>query len=121
MLRTGSLDWLQTLVYFVQEVMARDVIDIGQALLIDAAKYVIAHQLLFPEKTDRSVLDQTVVSYLVPQFEHFMPELRRAETIDQDSSASEDFEEIIDLANQVGLPETASVLTAAKEDKRVLE
>ncbi len=120
-LRTGSLDWLETIVYFAQEVMDRDVIDIGQALLIDAGKYVVAHQVLFPDETDRSVLDQAVISYLVPQFEHFMPELRRADTIDQDSTASEDFDEIIDLANQLGLPETASVLTTAKEDKRVLE
>lgn len=50
-----------------------------------------------------------------------MPELRRADTIDQDSTASDEFDEIIDLANQLGLPETASVLTTAKEDKRVLE
>ncbi|WP_276260603.1 McrB family protein [Haloglomus litoreum] len=120
-LRTGALDWLQTLAYFAQEVIKRDVVEIGQALLIDAAKYVVAYQLLFPEQLDRSVLDQAVVSYLVPQFEHFMPELRRAETIDQDSHAAEDFQEIIDLANQLGLPETASVLAAAKEDKRVLE
>lgn len=120
-LRTGSLDWLQTLVYFAQEVMARDVIDIGQALLIDATKYVVAHKLLFPDETDRSVLDQAVISYLVPQFEHFMPELRRAETIDQDSSAGADFDAIIDRANELGLPETAAVLRTAKEDKRVLE
>jgi hypothetical protein len=120
-LRTGSLDWLQTLVYFAQEVIDREIVEIGQALLIDAAQYVVAYQLLFPEHLDRSVLDQAVVSYLVPQFEHFMPKLRRAETIDQDSSAGKDFQEIIDLANQLGLSETGSVLDTAKKDKRVLE
>lgn len=120
-LRTGSLDWLETIVYFAQEIMERNVIDIGQAILIDAAKFVVAHQLLFPENTDRRVLDQAIVSYVVPQFEHFMPALRRAETIDQESTAIEDFEEIIDLAGSLGLPETVSALTRAKNEKRVLE
>lgn len=119
--RTGTLDWVETMVYFAQETMDREVIEIGQALLIDAAKFVVAHELLFPEETDRTALDQAVVSYIVPQFEHFMPKLRRAETIDQDSTAIEDFDEIINLASQLGLPETVSVLTSAKEDKRILE
>lgn len=110
----------ETLIHFSTEVIEKDIIDVGQALLIDAVKYLIAHQLLFPEATSRSTLDDAVVAHIVPQFEHFMSDLRRSETIDQDSDAKERFEQIIDLARDLSLHKTARALTQAKETKQLL-
>lgn len=119
-LQTDGLTPTETLVYFCMEVTDRGIVDIGQALLIDAMKYLIAHQLLFPEETSRSTLDDAIVSYVVPQFEHFISELRRAETIDQDSDAGQRFDQIIQLAHDLSLPRTAAVLKEARETKRLL-
>lgn len=119
-MQTDGLTATETLVYLCLEITNSDVIDIGQALLIDATKYLIAHQLLFPKETDRSTLDDAVVAYIVPQFEHFMSELRRAETINQDSDAEARFDRIIQLASDLSLPQTASVLAEAKKTKRLL-
>jgi hypothetical protein len=119
-LRTGRLDAIETLVYFGIEIAERDVIDIGQALLIDATRYLLAHQLLFPDETARPTLDDAIVAYIVPQFEHFMSDLRRAETIDRDSDATNRFSQIIQLATDLDLPRTAAILEDAAESKRIL-
>ncbi|MFC5972652.1 MrcB family domain-containing protein [Halomarina salina] len=119
-LQRNGLDAIQTLIYFCIEVTDQDVVDIGQALLIDATKYLIAHQLLFPDETSREALDDALVAYIVPQFEHFMSELRRAETIDRDSDAKERFNRIIQLARDLALPKTATVLAEAGESKQIL-
>lgn len=119
-LRTDGLSPVETLVYFATEIAKRDVIDIGQALLIDITKYLIAHQLLFSDETTRSTLDDAIVAYIVPQFEHFMSDLRRAETVDRDSDAAERFDQIVQLAKDLDFPRTAAVLEEAAESKRIL-
>jgi thermostable 8-oxoguanine DNA glycosylase len=119
-LQTDGMTAIETLVYFCTQITEGDVIDIGQALLIDAIKYLIAHQMLFPGDTKRQTLDDAVVAYIVPQFEHFMSELRRSETIAQDNDAKERFERIIQLAKDLSLPKTANVLEEAKETKQLL-
>jgi len=119
-LQTDGLSVFETIVYFAHEIYDRDVIDVGQALLIDIAKYLIAHQLLFPNRTSRETLDEAVVAYLVPQFEYFMSELRRAETIDRDSDAVDRFNQLITLASDLKLPHTAAVLQDAADSKRLL-
>jgi hypothetical protein len=116
----GGLGFVGTIVVFAREVAAEDVIDIGQGLLIDAAKFVIAHQLLFPEETSHETVDMAITAYLVPQFDNFMPELRRAETIDSNSDAEARFERVIDLAATLGLNRTAKVLRRASREKEVL-
>ncbi|MFC7130553.1 AAA family ATPase [Haloferax chudinovii] len=117
---TDEFDLLETLTYFAQIATENDVIDIGQALLLDAARFILAHELLFAGETTRETLDQAVVSYLVPQFEQFMSELRRAETIGN-SNAVERFENVIAVAEELQLPRTAKILSEAKETKQVLE
>ncbi len=119
-LQTDGLSVFETIVYFAYEVYERDVIDVGQALLIDIAKYLIAHQLLFPDRTSREILDEAVVAYLVPQFEYYMSDLRRAETIDRDSDAVDRFNQLITLASDLKLPQTAAVLQDAADSKQLL-
>lgn len=119
-LQIAGLTPTEMLVYFCMEVTDGDIVDIGQALLIDAMKYLVAHQLLFPKETSRSALDEAVVSYIVPQFEHFMSELRRAETIDKNNNAEQRFDRVVQLARDLSLPRAAAVLEEAKETKRLL-
>lgn len=119
-LQTDGLSVFETIVYFAYEIYDRDVIDVGQALLIDIAKYLIAHQLMFPDRTSRETLDEAVVAYIAPQFEYFMSELRRAETIDRDSDAVDRFNQLITLASDLNLPHTAAVLQDAADSKRLL-
>ncbi len=120
-LQTGEFNWLETIYHFASETVARDIVDIGQALLIDTATYLTAYYLLFPEDLDRAVMDQALVAYLVPQFEHFLPELRRADTINRDSDAPERFDELVELTDGLGLPRTATALRRAATTQRILE
>ena len=118
-LSAGSNDVLDVLLLFSNAATSRDIVEVGQALLIDAVKFILAYDVMFD--AEWSTVDRAVISYLVPQFEHFMPELRRAETINQDSDAPERFDGLIDLADELNLPATTAALKEAKETKRVLE
>lgn len=115
-----GLDFIQVLAVFGERVTTLDVIDIGQALLIDAAKFVVAHQLLFPEETGWDTVDQAVLAYIVPQFEQFMSDLRRADTIEPESDADDRYEEVISLAEALELPRTVAALKDARETKQIL-
>lgn len=118
-LTIGEYDFIDVLLYFAQTATEQDVVEVGQALLIDAAKFVLVYDQLFG--ADWETVDQAIVSYLLPQFEHFMPELRRAETIDQSNDAPERLGELIGLSKELNLTSTTSVLEEAKESKRLLE
>lgn len=119
-LRTNGFDFTEAMAVFARETTKRDVIDIGQALLIDATKFVVAHGLLFPKETGWETVDQAMVAYIIPQFEQFMPSLRRAETIEQDSDAVGQLKEIIGVAQELDLKRTAGILQEALETKQVL-
>jgi len=119
-LGTNSFDFTEAMAVFARETIKRDVIDIGQALLIDATKFVVAHALLFPDETGWETVDQAMVAYIIPQFEQFMPALRRAETIEQDSDAVEQLKEVIGLAEELDFKRTAGILQEALETKQVL-
>lgn len=118
-LTIGEYDFIDVLLYFAQTATEQDVVEVGQALLIDAAKFVLVYDQLFG--ADWETVDEAIVSYLLPQFEHFMPELRRAETIDQSNDALDRLSELIGLAKELNLTSTRSVLEEAKESKRLLE
>jgi hypothetical protein len=118
-LTIGEYDFIDVLLYFAQKSTEEDIVEVGQALLIDATKFVLVYDQLF--EADWKTVDQAIVSYLLPQFEHFMPELRRAETIDQTNDAPERFNELIRLSKELNFTSTTSVLEEAKESKRLLE
>jgi MoxR-like ATPase len=119
-LRANGFDFTEAMAVFARETTKRDVIDIGQALLIDATKFVVAHALLFPEETGWETVDQAMVAYIIPQFEQFMPALRRAETIEQDSDAVGQLKEVIGIAEELDFNRTAGILQEALETKQVL-
>jgi hypothetical protein len=119
-LQTNGFDFTEAMVLFARETTERDVIDIGQALLIDATKFVVAHALLFPDETTWETVDRALIAYVVPQFEQFMPTLRRAETIEQESDAVERMKAVVGLAAELDFEQTAGILQEALKTKQVL-
>ncbi|MFC7214293.1 McrB family protein [Saliphagus sp. GCM10025334] len=116
-----DMNCIEALALFGQIVTETDVIDIGQALIIDAVQFIVAHNLLFPEETGWETVDIAVRAYIVPQFEQFMSELRRAETVDIESDAPERYDYIINVARILDWPDTARQLERAKESKQILD
>jgi hypothetical protein len=115
-----SLDFPTAIMWFVQEIEASGVAELGQGLIIDALRYVVAHYVLFPEQTEWDVVDHAVVAYLLPQLEAYTSELRRADTVATDSEATDNFESVIEAAKTLGLSKTVETLEAALESHEIL-
>lgn len=95
-------------------------VEMGQALLIDAAKFVISYYLLFPEDSNpNKIIDEAIVAYIVPQLEYFMPQLRKAE-IFQEQQLNKKWDSICECVRQFGLPKSYMVLESAKARFRVI-
>ena len=105
---------------FVQALTEQDVADIGQGIILDSLRYVLAHYLLFPTETDWRVVDQSIVAYILPQLESYTSELRRAETVATESDATTQFSAVADVADQLGLESTAETMRAALESHEIL-
>lgn len=114
------LEFPTAIMWFVQEIEASGVAELGQGLIIDALRYVVAHYLLFPEQTEWDVVDHAVVAYLLPQLEAYTSELRRADTVATDSEATDNFERVIQAAKTLGLSKTVETLEAALESHEIL-
>jgi len=105
---------------FVQALTEQDVADIGQGIILDSLRYVLAHYLLFPTETDWRVVDQSIVAYILPQLESYTSELRRAETVATESDATTQCAAVADVADQLGLESTAETMRAALESHEIL-
>lgn len=95
-------------------------VEIGQALVIDAAKFIISYYLVFSEdyKWDK-LIDEAVVAYIVPQMEFFMPQLRKAEVFgDQDLKTK--WDNICNCMKNFGLLKSYALLESAKARFRVI-
>lgn len=119
-LSVGELDFLDVLLGFASVATESEIVEIGQALVMDATKYVVAYRLLFPDEFNLEVIDHAAAAYYLPQFDFFMPKLRKAQTIERDSDAAERFYDLISIARSLGLSETAHSLEEATEELRVL-
>lgn len=119
-LQIRGYDFIDALLLFAQEITDRDVVEIGQALIIDSAKYVVAHAMLFPDEVGPELVDQAVVAYVLPQFDYYMPQLRKAETMGGDRGTKDRLNEIIAIAAGLGFEETTAILQNAKEDMRII-
>lgn len=119
-LQSNGYNFIEVLLLFAQEVTSRNIVEIGQALIIDAAKYVVAYATLFPERRDVSVIDEAVVSYILPQFDYYMPKLRKASTMGGDGNAEKRLDEIISIAHKLGFSGTARKLLDSKDGMRVI-
>lgn len=95
-------------------------VEIGQALLIDAAKFIISYYLLFPKDNKwQKLIDEAIVAYIVPQLEYFMPQLRKAEVF-QDQQLTEKWNNICECVKEFGLSKSYTLLESAKANFRVI-
>jgi hypothetical protein len=109
-LRTSGLNPLEAVMHLIGETHEAGVVDVGQAAVIDILKYLTAYRLLFADSMGPHVVDQAAVSYLVPQYDAVMPDLRRAKTIGQESGAVQDYRRIVNTADELGLRMTEKKL-----------
>ncbi|WP_276224275.1 hypothetical protein [Haloarcula halophila] len=87
-----------------------DLLEIGQAMVIDAVKFLVVYALMFPDEVSGETVEQAVISYIVPQFEIVMPELRQAETIGTEGEVTENFDCTVRAASALGLERVAAQL-----------
>lgn len=116
----SSLTFDQAIRWFVQQLDERDIVSVGQGIIIDAYKYVIVYDMLFPSSVDWSAVDRAVASYILPQVEPFMTELRRADTVGTESDAKAQFRNLIGDAEAAGLVQTAAILEEAQETREII-
>lgn len=103
-------DFIDVLIEFCFIAAHNDLVEIGQAMVIDAVKFVVAYSLLFPDELDHGTVEQAVISYILPQFDIVMPKLRQAETIGTDSEVIANFDQTVRAASALGLDAVASKL-----------
>lgn len=115
-----SIEFPAAILRLAETLAENDVADIGQGILIDTVRYVVAHYLLFPEKTDWHVVDHAVEAYLLPQLESYTSELRRADTVATESDAIARFKTVTETASNLGLPATKATLESALDDHEIL-
>lgn len=116
----AELSFDRALLGFVQKLDTEGVATIGQGILIDAYKYVVTHYMLYPEESGWETVDQAVVSYILPQIESYMVDLRRSGTVASDSDAEAAFESVIEKASEIGLHQTESRLEEALETHEII-
>ncbi|HDH44948.1 MAG TPA: hypothetical protein ENG66_06130 [Thermococcus sp.] len=117
--RVGDFDFLDVLLMFARKATDLNVVEIGQAMLIDAAKFILAYYMLFPEDVGVWLVDEAVVAYILPQFEFFMPQLRRAKVFEE-KEYEERWKKLIGLASKLGLVKTAGLLETAEARLRMI-
>lgn len=119
-LKIGDLDILDVLLYIAYEITNTGLVEIGHAIVFDSAKFMVARSLLSPEGlTPASLLDETIEAYLLPQFEYFMPKLRKMKIFEKKEIAS-GWEAIKQLMTDLNLIRTTERLKQAEEEFRVI-
>ena len=81
-LKVNEGDILDLLLYIASKITNEGLVEIGHAIVFDAAKFVVAYSRYLQHSQHpldpRSILDEAVVAYILPQLEYFMPKLRKA-------------------------------------------
>jgi MoxR-like ATPase len=114
-----NIDFMEVLLT-VASCATENGVEMGQALLIDAVKFVISYYLLFPEENMWSkIVDEAIVAYIVPQLEYFMPQLRKAQVF-QEQQLSEKWSNICECVKKFGLAKSFTILEKAKANFRVI-
>ncbi|KXB01427.1 hypothetical protein AKJ43_03385, partial [candidate division MSBL1 archaeon SCGC-AAA261D19] len=117
-LKIGDLDFIDVLLLFSRET-TKNIVEIGQAIVMDAAKFIVTYSILFPDDVSPKVIDEAISAYLLPQFEYYMPQLRKAESF-REEKYRKNFEKVVNLASNLGLQKTKEMLDDASERLRVI-
>ncbi|RLI76814.1 hypothetical protein DRP04_12260, partial [Archaeoglobales archaeon] len=79
-LQVDGLDVLDLFLYVSSKITNEGLVEIGHAIVFDAAKFMMAYYLLSPEDVDvKTLLSEAAFAYLLPQLEYFMPKLRKGQ------------------------------------------
>ena len=114
-----DLDFMDILLWFAQTVTKQG-IEIGQALVIDAAKFIVLYQILFGDSTNIiKIIDEAIMSYILPQLEYYMPQLRKGEFLGE-KEVKEKWRKIIELSEALGLNKTKRTIENAERSFRII-
>jgi MoxR-like ATPase len=120
-----SVDGIDVALEFAAILDQAEVVELGQAVLIDFAAFLTAARLIAGENFDRSWVDRGIIAYILPQLDAFMPELKREQTLQQagsdgQQSPSERYQRVIDVAETFDLPRTVEALRTAETTHRII-
>jgi len=119
LLKINNLDIIDLLLFLAHEFTISGIVEIGHAIVFDAAKFVIAGASFHGgDPNTLRLLDEAVVSYFLPQLEYFMPKLRKSRLLGQESSQA--WESINKTVAGLHLLETSLRLKRADEEFRVI-
>ncbi|WP_436347067.1 AAA family ATPase [Natronorubrum sp. FCH18a] len=118
-LQDGAVDFLDVLIYVSWKAGDLGLVDIGQGLIIDAAKFVVARTTI-DDNPSWEIVDDAIRSYLLPQFDSLMPELRKSEVTAQNDDIESSLDTFIDELRQLQVRNSVKVLERAKTTKRVI-
>ncbi|WP_423743925.1 AAA family ATPase (plasmid) [Haladaptatus sp. SPP-AMP-3] len=116
----GGTDFIDVILRFVQVLSDKNIVDIGQGLVIDAIKFIIIYRELFPDSADWTLVDTAMTAYIVPQLDAFGSELRRATTVASDTDAVTRFTDARDTASALGFTRTASLMDGLLNGQELL-
>ena len=114
---------MRAIIHLVREANKVDGLEIGQGLVIDATRYVVVHKSIWDNKSEREAVDEAVASYILPQFDTVMPDLRKEEvtgSIGDEGSIKDDLQDVMNELDGMGLTQSKDVLEEAIEKKRVI-
>lgn len=120
---------IEVLLHLAVEANKIDSVDLGQGLVIDAAKYVAVNAAVFPSKADWRVVDEAISAYYLPQFDAAMPELRKekvtgAGVMDSEETSSktlrEQLESYTETLSEYSLSKSAARLKQGQEDRSMI-
>jgi hypothetical protein len=87
---SNKKDPLNSLVDLAKFLGKKNIIELGYAQIVDSIKYVICHCSLIsdPDNLDQEnineALDEAFNAYILPQFDSYMPKLRKARILEED-------------------------------------
>ena len=119
-LKVEGLDALDLLIYVAHKITNMGFVEIGHAMIFDAAKFLVAYYLLSLENTDiQMLLDEVVLAYLLPQLEYFMPKLRKGKVFGEEKYVKM-WEGMTRIFEELNLPLTLKRLREAEEEFKVI-
>mgnify|MGYP000651510553 CR=1 FL=1 len=119
-LRVNELDALDIFLYISSKITNIGLVEIGHAIIFDAAKFMVAYYLLSPEDADaKMLLNEAILALLLPQLEYFMPKLRKGKVFGE-KTYLEKWEQIKGIFEKLNLKMMLKKLNEAEEEFRVI-
>ena len=119
-LRANGLDALDIFLYISSKITNIGLVEIGHAIIFDAAKFMVAYYLLSPEDADaKTLLNEAILALLLPQLEYFMPRLRKGKVFGE-KTYIEKWEQIKGIFEKLNLRMVLKKLNEVEEEFRVI-